>query len=316
MIAQCHTTDVIPNNRHEITSCAKRRDVLCNVCSATQRESPAATVLANGRVLVCGGSGPAGVATSAEIYDPGLVFATSSQPVIDTAPDSILLGETLTLTGQRFFGVSESSGGNGGQNSASNRPIVQLRALEGGQTAILQPGTNGSDTSFTSTAISGFPLGYALVSLSVNGIPSVPKIVNLTVTDPAPYDVWKATYFSAAELGDAATSGDLADPDLDGTANLMEYLQALNPRLSDTHLLPTIDCQGTYPKFTYRLNKLATDVSYSVESSSTLAPGSWQAVAVTYDQVDYGTYLLITAKDFAPIATTPRRFMRLRVSRP
>jgi hypothetical protein len=193
---------------------------------------------------------------------------------------------------------------------------VQLRALDSGQTAILQPGTNGSATSFTSTAISGFPLGYALVSLSVNGIPSVPKIVNLTVTDPAPFDAWKATYFTAAELADAATSGDLADPDHDGTANLMEYLQALNPRLSDTHLLPTIDCKGIYPTFTYRLNKLATDVSYSVEASSTLAPGSWQTVAPSASQVDHGNYLLVTASDFAPLATNPCRFMRLRVTRP
>jgi hypothetical protein len=39
-------------------------------------------------------------------------------------------------------------------------------------------------------------------------------------------------------------------------------------------------------------------------------------VASTLSQVDQGTYWLVTAIDTEPIATTPRRFMRLRVTKP
>jgi hypothetical protein len=69
-----------------------------------------------------------------------------------------------------------------------------------------------------------------------------------------------------------------------------------------------------FPTLIYRLNKKATDVTVSVESSADLT--SWLAVASTLSQVDQGTYWLVTAIDTEPIATTPRRFMRLRVTKP
>jgi hypothetical protein len=323
-----HRATLLPNGKllvaggltaSGITSLAELFDPAANTwlptgLLATARESHTATLLANGSVFVHGGTGTAGASNTAESYEPGLGFTTASQPVITTAPTSILLGEAIALTGSRFRGISEGSGGNSGQHSAHNGPVVKLRALDGGQTVVLQPGTNGSATSFTSTAITGFPLGYTLVTVFANGIPSSSKIIKLTVPDPPPYDLWKATHFTAAELADPATSGDLADPDHDGTANLLEYVQALNPKLSDVTLLPTLGRQVGFPTLTYRLNKKATDVTVSVESSADLT--SWLAVASTLSQVDQGTYWLVTAIDTEPIATTPRRFMRLRVTKP
>src|SRR5206468_4230388 len=77
-------------------------------------------------------------------------------------------------------------GGNGGQNSSSNYPLVQLLSLANEETFFLPVDavTGWSDTSFTSTPItlmtttsSGFPIGYALVTVFTNGIPSESQFV-------------------------------------------------------------------------------------------------------------------------------------------
>jgi hypothetical protein len=86
----------------------------------------------------------------------------------------------LTASGSRFKGISEASGGNS-QTSPSNYPLVQLLSLTNEQTLfLLADATTGwSDTSFSSAPItlmtsssSGFPIGYALVTVFTNGIPS------------------------------------------------------------------------------------------------------------------------------------------------
>jgi len=105
----------------------------------------------------------------AELYDPGLGFDSSWQPLLTTVSPPILPnGSALTASGSRFKGISKASGGNGAQNSSSNYPLVQLLSLANEQTLFLPVDamTGWSDTSFTSTPItlmttssSGFPIG-------------------------------------------------------------------------------------------------------------------------------------------------------------
>ncbi len=126
--------------------------------------------------------------SSAELYDQGLGFDPSWQPLLTTvSPSPLLSGSALTASGSRFKGISEASGGNGTQNSSSNYPVVQLLSLANEQTLFLPVDaiTGWSDTSFTSTPItlmttssSGFPIGYALVTVFTNGIPSQSQLVN------------------------------------------------------------------------------------------------------------------------------------------
>jgi len=141
-------------------------------------------VLPDGVVLVAGGVGVG--LSSAEIYDVGLGFSPAWQPQITSLNSPLSLGGNLVLTGSRFRGLSEGSGGNGGQNSAANYPLVQVRSLESGQTAFLPSaqGTSWSATSFTSGSLSGFPVGYALVTVFVNGIPSNAGILDAGVSAP------------------------------------------------------------------------------------------------------------------------------------
>src|SRR5204863_3102133 len=111
-------------------------------------------------------------------------------------------GSELTASGSRFKGISEASGGNGAQNSSSNYPLVQLLSLANEQTLLLLVDaiTGWSDTSFTSTPItlmttssSGFPIGYALVTVFTNGIPSGSKFVLAEAATPTPTPTATAT---------------------------------------------------------------------------------------------------------------------------
>ena len=84
----------------------------------------------------------------------------------------------LKLTGSRFQGISQASGGNS-QDSSTNYPVVQLRSIDNSQVAFLpvDPIAGWSDTSFNSAPLNNFPLGPALVTVFTNGIPSDSKYV-------------------------------------------------------------------------------------------------------------------------------------------
>jgi hypothetical protein len=147
-----------------------------------------ATLLPNGKVLVAGGV-VRDDDLSAELYDPGLNFDPAWQPLLTTVSPSILPNDSaLIASGSRFKGISEASGGNGAQNSSSNYPLVQLLSLTNEQTLFLPVDAMAgwSDSSFTSTpvtlmtgSVSGFPIGYALVTVFTNGIPSQSQLVEL-----------------------------------------------------------------------------------------------------------------------------------------
>ena len=113
---------------------------------------------------------------SAELYDVGLGFSSDWQPEITTAPAKLKFGKRLVLTGSRFQGISQASGGNT-QDSSSNYPIVQLRSIDNSQVVFLgaNPSRRWSDTRFTSVPVRDFPFGPALVTVFTNGIPSPAK---------------------------------------------------------------------------------------------------------------------------------------------
>src|SRR5262249_34016833 len=73
------------------------------------------------------------------------------------------------------------SGGNGSQNSSSDNPVVQLRSIENGQVTFLLS-TNWSANSFNSLPVENFPLGYALATVFVNGIPGPSWTISLSGT--------------------------------------------------------------------------------------------------------------------------------------
>jgi len=75
-----------------------------------------------------------------------------------------------------FKGISQASDGTT-QDSSSNYPVVQLRALGNGQTTFLlvDPSRGWSDTTYSSLPPTGFVAGPALVTVFTNGVPSDAK---------------------------------------------------------------------------------------------------------------------------------------------
>jgi hypothetical protein len=141
----------------------------------TARGNHTATLLPNGMVLVAAGTGSGGVLASAELYDVGFGFVRPDwQPQIATVTSPLI--SSLTLTGSRFQGISQASGGSF-QDSSTNYPLVQLRNIDNSQVAFLpvDPTAGWSNTSFTSTRVNNFPPGPALVTVFTNGIPSDSK---------------------------------------------------------------------------------------------------------------------------------------------
>ena len=142
----------------------------------TTRYSHTATLLADGRVLVVGGFG-GGYHASAELYDRGLGFIPAWRPLISSVPSKVKPGDTISLTGTRFKGISEASGG-ATNNSASNFPIVQLRRIDNEAIHYLQSNAAGwTDTKFVSKPLTSFQNGPALLTVITNGLPSVSKVV-------------------------------------------------------------------------------------------------------------------------------------------
>jgi CSLREA domain-containing protein len=188
-----HTATLLPNGKVLVAgghnggdlSSAKLYDPATGAWTPTlplkaARYYHTATLLPNGKVLVTGGQNGSGSLNSAELYDTGLGFPSSFQPVITSVASVLQLGSKLSLTGTRFQGVSGSSSDNT-QGSQTNYPVVQLLSLSDGQARFLysDPATNWSSTSFISRPITDFPRGYALVTVFANGIPSDARLIRV-----------------------------------------------------------------------------------------------------------------------------------------
>jgi hypothetical protein len=131
------------------------------------RFAHSATLLPGGGVLVAGGAATA----ATELYNPGLGFNAAWQPKITSASSPLTVGHSLVVKGSGFRGVSEGSAGSPSQDSPADIPVLQLFALGNEQSTGLLS-TNWSASNDTSVAVSGFPAGWALATVFVNGIPS------------------------------------------------------------------------------------------------------------------------------------------------
>jgi GH25 family lysozyme M1 (1,4-beta-N-acetylmuramidase) len=143
------------------------------------RYEAAAALLPNGNVLVAGGLTIPGNDTDSEVFDTGLSFSNAWRPQVTNINVSPALDAPVVLGGALFRGGSEGSGGNGSQDSAADYPLVQLRALESGESIFLTV-TNWATNALATVALTNFPQGWALETVFVDGVPSQSGIVNVS----------------------------------------------------------------------------------------------------------------------------------------
>ena len=138
---------------------------------------------------------------------------------------------------------------------------------------------------------------------------------DVTLTLLTAQQAWRYQYFGTiASTGNAA---DLADANNDGESNLMEFATGQNPNAT-TSAKPTVVRNGGTLEVSYTrsLAALADGVTFTVEWSDTLAPGSWSATGVSAPTIlsDNGVTQQIKVTIPTGIGVT-RRFVRLNVTR-
>ncbi|HYI02949.1 Kelch repeat-containing protein, partial [Hyalangium sp.] len=163
------------------------------------RAEHALVALPDGNLLVLGGTGTSGVLSSAELYSvPGGNLAqrpliTRLEPTNDSARNSFEPGVPLIVTGERFRGGAEASGGGTG-SSAVDFPLLSLRSFETGQW-FTPPKQSFSDISVTATLPPRLPDGHYLLNVTSSGQTTGGKVI--LVRNLAPPDTF---FTSPSEL--------------------------------------------------------------------------------------------------------------------
>ncbi len=177
--------------------------------------------------------------------------------------------------------------------------------------------------------------GLWIVNLTVQGTfsggatspVSSPQPIAFAIGD---YARWTATRFSMVELLDANTTSDSCDPDGDGWNQLLEYALGGEPLISSS--LRSSDGQAMAPqlilpptagntwKFRYFRRKPSVpnepiDVTYVVESSTTLAENTWLPEMGTAQIISSTAEWDCVQVDVAPATSGNAKFTRLKVIR-
>ncbi len=191
----------------------------------------------------------------------------------------------------------------------------------------LAPGEEAAFATIATPASPGDRL--AALRLSANLPQGVPHLLSLQaegITADGLLSTWRTSHFNPADLADpsreATVWGDLADPDGDGLANLLEYALDSSPEVASRPPAAALDISNpAAPRLTLTYTRVkraaAAGIVYRVEWSDTLAADSWSEAGVTESavpiDVPFNTLETVTA---SVAADGPRRFLRLRVTAP
>lgn len=171
--------------------------------------------------------------------------------------------------------------------------------------------------------------GPESVTLSLTPSPNylIGPDATLTIAD-LPFDNWRATWFTFAELNTPSISGDLADPNANGINNLLEYALNGTPKGPSLALRPQVELSANHLLFSFSRNLAIADLTYIVQGSDDLVSwtdlttatggGAWTILLTGAGASETGPGSLKTATitDPVPGDTSHRtRFLRLKVTR-
>ena len=149
------------------------------------------------------------------------------------------------------------------------------------------------------------------------GFPYGP-LKKVTAGAAGPYELWRMNNFSPADLGDPASEstiwGDLADPDMDGLINLLEYALAGDPNIPDAGtVMPQLTRSGNVLTLSYTMHR--SDLAYQVLTNTVLQGQAWSATGVSQvpdpDTAPEGTLI-----EASVTLGEERRFLQLEVVQP
>jgi len=167
---------------------------------------------------------------------------------------------------------------------------------------------DASDTGVTLTGLTAnSTTTFRLRAESTGGatVSAWSNTLTATTTTAATSTDWLVQHFATAfPEGEAAWT---ADPDADGLANILEYALGNDPTDPSDHSDLPVGTSGNHLTLAFTPQRVS-GLRYFVESSSDLV--GWNATEVT-GSLTPGQ--LHTHTDSADLATTPRRFLRLRV---
>jgi hypothetical protein len=137
-----------------------------------------------------------------------------------------------------------------------------------------------------------------------------------TVSVPLTFDQWRQQRF-AGQAGNDAIAGAQADPDGDGSNNLLEFAMNSDPFAPGAAgALVDLETIGSeqFLRLTVSKNPLATGISFAVEVSGDLSnPPAWTTSGTTVE-VDSQTTLRV--RDDSPVSSASQRNIRLKVIQP
>lgn len=239
----------------------------------------------------------------------------------------------LTLSGSNTYGggttiqagtlVADLAGTLGaGDLTVKTGAVCEVRNTSGAVADIASVYLTGSGKMMLATGVS-----ESVAKLYINGVLAKTGTWNasrdpihfagageLIVTDGEPLtlaETWRQEHFGI--IADAGNAADAADPDGDGSTNLLERALGMNPNGHDSGKLPAIDATIPGFAFTFTKSRTASDLTIVVEESSSMAPNSWIIANGTTELADDSHPDFQRIRFIAAQNTATGRFYRLRV---
>ena len=149
---------------------------------------------------------------------------------------------------------------------------------------------------------------------------ATPNKVSLLIED-RPFDAWRSTHFTAGELLDPLVSGDSADPNDNGIANLLEFYSGRSPKAANAKALFVLGTEtigaNSFLTLTYDRD-IASGLTPFAQISPDLDATHWASgpahIAETI-LADTGLIQTVKARSLHPIGIYPREYMRVAVLR-
>lgn len=241
----------------------------------------------------------------------GTLVAANAGVYTSSAPIPFALGNTYLVVAKIEFNVSGVNdrltvyiNPTSLTDESSLTPYLQVNGFNFGTLIGFRTFAGGSQTVTTP------PATFAPSAAEFDEIRFGSTFGAVTGTAPAtsPWDDWLAANFTAEERALPAISGATADPDGDGSANLLEYAFDSNPRSGVAGPKPLVHTDASTVSVDYPASR--TDVTYLVETSTTLVGWTSAGVTTTATVGKPGWRTATVSR-----GSEPRVFLRVRVTK-